>query len=331
MTKIFWFVALALTAGVFFIVLQFTSGDKDKGLPLAQPQVLVKEVPTTDVYVAKQDIPIGAILEPEMLDIQPWPSHLVLEDMVKADPSKPSDIVKMVVRTPFLKGEPIIRHKLANDKDPSFLAAQLPKGFRLVTIGVDPVSGVAGFVFPGDRVDVLVTHDLELGKQADSVPLSQPQSAANGSNAPAAPLPPKKDPVTEVLLSNVLVMAINQKATAHGGEPPVQPSMISLAVAPGDVQKIRLTENGNGRLSLALRSLKDKDDAELARPTGLGDLSRLTSPAYFPVLYDANGQPSFISPAAEADAKDQKAADDQKTSIKVTRGVKEEAVEVTRP
>src|SRR5580658_4035513 len=102
-----------------------------------------------------------------MLYIQTWPKHLKLDDMVEANPSEPSGLLKMVARTPFTKGEPIMLSRLANEKDPSFLAASLPKGMRVVTIAVDQVSGVAGFIFPGDRVDVIITHDISLSQHAE--------------------------------------------------------------------------------------------------------------------------------------------------------------------
>jgi pilus assembly protein CpaB len=316
------FIAIALAAGAFFITMRLTTGENDKSLPITQPHLVTKEVPTVDIYTAKQDIPIGEVIQQPMLDIQPWPKHLLLPDMIPANPNQPNEIVRMVARTPFQKGEPIILNKLANDKDPSFLAASLPKGMRVVTIAVDPMTGVGGFLFPGDRVDVLVTHDLNLDKPSEKK--SNP-AKANGQNAANV----KKDPVTEVLLSNIRVMAVNMKSTAHGGEPPVQPSHVSLEVSAADAQKIRLTEYGNGRLSLALRSLKDREEADLPRPTGVGDLSRLTPPAYFPVLYDVNGQANFTSPEAEARVKEEE--EEAKGSITVVRGVKPEEVEVSRP
>jgi len=321
MRLIIMFIAIALAAGAFFLTMHFTSNqESEKGLPIAQPQTVYKEVPTIDVYTAKQEIPIGAIIKPDMLDIQPWPKHLKLDDMVEANPNQASDLVKMVARTPFTKGEPIMLSRLANEKDPSFLAASLPKGMRVVTVAVDQVSGVAGFVFPGDRVDVLVTHDINLSQREEMGPGGKKQE-------------PKKDPITEVLLSNIRVMAVNQKSAAHGGEPPMIPSTISLEVSASDAQKLRLTESGNGRLSLALRSLHDKDEIELARPTGLGDLSRLTPPAYFPVLYDTNGQMSYTPRVVSGNPSDvpANAETSENAAIIVVRGVTAEEVEVSRP
>lgn len=316
MRLIIMFVAIALAAGAFFITMHYTSKENEKTAIVVQPQPVYKEVPTVNVYTAKHDIPIGAIIKEDMLDIQPWPKHLMLDDMVEANPNEASDLLKMVVRTPFTKGEPFVRSRLANEKDPSFLAASLPKGMRVVTIAVDMVSGVGGFVFPGDRVDVIITHDINLSQREEiKVDAGKPDN--------------KKDAITEVLLSNVRVMAVNQKSAMRSGEAPTAPANVSLEVSPSDAQKLRLTESGNGRLSLALRSLHDRDETELVRPTGLGDLSRLTPPAYFPVLYDLNGQANF-APHAGTD-KTPEAAEEEKSAITVVRGIRAEEVEVSRP
>lgn len=311
MRLIIFFVAIALAAGAFVLTSRFTTQPKDSDIPIAQPQTIIKDVPTADIYIAKQEIPIGTIIKPEMLDIQPYPKNLLLDGMVQADPNNPSPaIVRMVARTPFLKGEPLFMNKLGNEKDPGFLAAALPKGFRAVTIAVDNISGVGNFVYPGDRVDILITHDVGLDKAA----------------APPAGAVQPKDPITEVLLPNVKVLAVNQKPIIQGNEPPTPLTNVSLEVSSVDAQKLRLTENGNGRLSLALRSLKDREENELARPTGLSDLSRLTPPAYFPVLYDTTDKASKESeptaPGAEMP---------MKSVVNVVRGVKAEPVEVSQP
>lgn len=319
MRLIIFFVAIALAVGTFVLVAQYTAPNKETPIPVATPQPLVQEVPSIDVWTAKQDIPIGAVITKEMVDAQPYPKNLLLEGMMPADPNQPLDVLKMVARSPFQKGEPLFRSRLANEKDPSFLAGALPKGKRVVTIAVDPVSGVAGFVFPGDHVDVLVTHEVETGKSLEN------DGAGRTINSV-----PKKDPVTEVLLSNIKVMAVNQKAQGNNAEPPVLPSSVSLEVTPIEAQKLRLTENGNGRLSLALRSLRDQDENELTRPTGLSDLSRLTPPAYFPVLYDASGKPNVTEGAAAPEAQEESIIK-VRTLVNVVRGVRVESVEVSQP
>lgn len=258
MRLIIMFIAIALSAGAFFITMHFTSNNKDQAQP-TQPAIVQstpqpQEEPGVDIYTAKQDISIGTVITQDMLDLQSWPKSKLLADMVTVDQSHPSAALNMITRTPFQKGEPIIMNRLANPNDPSFLASSLDKGMRMITIAVDVVSGGGGFVFPGDRVDVLITHDVATGQMDEKKQ-------------------PIKDPVTEVLVSDVRIMATNQKSTAHGGDAPVVPTNVSLEVSADNAQKIRLAESANGRLSIALRALKDKDTATIARPTGISDLS----------------------------------------------------------
>jgi pilus assembly protein CpaB len=299
MRLIFLFIAIALAAAAFVVTLNLTKGPDTANLPVSTPQqVVVKEVPTVNVFIARQDIPIGAVVSRDTVDIQPWPKHLLLPDFVTQDQdiftaatevaAKPGDKPQeapvgskgqyndlkkyFVARTPFQKGEVIMRSKLANPNDPSFIAANLPKGMRAVTITADPISGVAGFVFPGDRVDVLITHSVEI---------TPSQVNDNGTVVPG-----RNEPITEVMLTNVKVIAVNQRATMQGAEGPQLPSSFTLEVSQTDAQKLRLTDLAQARLSVTLRSIEDKEDFELARPTGKGDLSRITPPSYFPVLYE---------------------------------------------
>jgi len=294
------FVAVALAAGTFFITMHYTNTPKKEVaaiVPVVEPKVQIKEAPTSDIYTAKTDIPIGAVITQDMLDLQPWPKNLVLPDMVLVQPPHPDDLIKMVARTPFLKGEPIMLNRLANANDPSFIAASLAEGMRLVTIAVDVVSGVGGFLFPGDRVDVLLTHD-------DIEPTNSYDTSVSSPNAPPKKDAPKKQ-VTELLMTNVRVLATNQKNTAHSGDALTIPTTVSLEVSPSDAQKLKLAENGNGRLSLALRSLKNRDaeNGEVP-PTKLSDLT----------IYKEKG--ATVSDISE---------------VKVVRGINTEAVEVSKP
>ena len=335
MKLIYLFVALALSAAAFFVAFQFANKEPEgEGVKIVKvPEVVEKPVPTADVYVARQPLPIGTVLEQRMLDRQPWPEHLVLPEFIKAGEGAPK-IDGMVTRTPFQVREPIIMSKLANPEDPSFLAASLPKGMRAVTISSDAVSGVAGFIFPGDRVDILINHEIA------------------GKEEIGARRRAQTEKITEVLLSDIRVLAVNQKATSAGAEGPIVPSSFTLAVSQSDAQKLRLAEK-TANLSMTLRSLHDREEIELARPTGVGDLSRITPPAYFPVLYKKNddytpqvveifdeGQEHaptpVISPLAPAPAEQVGLAPavdvgGYSDTIIVVRGVNAETVEVERP
>ncbi len=223
-----------------------------------QAEPVVKEV---SVYVAARDIPIGAVIDANMLTTRPWPEHLVVEGFV-VGAEQGQRIIDTVVRAPFKRNEPINSAKLINPDDPNFMAGELSAGMRLVTMGSDEISAVAGFVFPGDSVDVLVTHNVlrEGYSEADLADLGV--SAANAT-----------EEVTETLLRDVRVLAVDQRSTSgvddSGGV--IVPRSVSLEVTPQDAQRLRLAEE-IGRLSLALRSVEEGPDTAapaVTRPKNL--------------------------------------------------------------
>jgi pilus assembly protein CpaB len=198
-----------------------------------------------NVYVAAKPIPIGTTITEDMVAVQPWPEHLVLDGFVKAE-GGPSKVVGTVARAAFQQQEPIISAKLANPNDPNFLAGELPKGMRVITIPINETEGIGGFVFPGDRVDVILTHEIDKPK------------FTLGSDAPSV----EKDSVTETLLTNTMVVAVDQRAAGAQATDDkgnlIIPHSVSLMVSPADAQRIRLGEKV-GTLTLTLRSMSDKD------------------------------------------------------------------------
>lgn len=253
------FIAIALAATAGFAVLKLT-GDKrnDSETNVVQnPQSAPQDVQAVDVLVAMNEIPVGTIIDHTMYDRQPWPKHLVLDQFIVAGDNSPG-IEGMVTRGPFLAREPLIRSKLANPNDPSFLAAALPPGMRAVTLATDAVSGIAGFVFPGDRVDILFTHEKPM---TDEERKDRPMGA-------------RPELVTEVLVTDLKVLAVDQRPTSATGEKLIVPTTVSLEASQEDAQKIRLGEKG-GTLALALRSIKDRDNKEMVEPTLQKNLTRI--------------------------------------------------------
>lgn len=268
------------------MTLYMAMGGKEQ--PTKVPDVIVKVVPkevevkTVPVLIARQDIPIGKVLDENDFDIKPWPEHLVIPGFI----SGPEGGVRKVARASFVKDEPILEGKLQNPNDPSFIAAALGPGMRAVTINIDLTGSVAGFIMPGDRVDVLFTFSLSsLGGQAG-------QAAAQGGGSSG-----NSGEVTEVMLPNVKILAVDQRVTG-GVDPqgkqqgPAVPASVTLEVGQRDAQKLRLAEK-MGKLSFVMRSLKDKDKFDIVRPTSSQDLSRILPPAYFPVLFDSDALYDF--------------------------------------
>jgi pilus assembly protein CpaB len=226
--------------------------------PLDQPQA-ASQVATVDVLVARQDIQTGTVITEALVDRQPWPSNLVLEGFMTGDAAS-SAVIGMVARGDFKTREPLISTKLARKEDASFLASSLGSGMRAVTVAVDPISGVGGYLFPGDRVDVILTHGINS------------ENAGSRSGAFAA----------EVLMPDVRVLAVNNRKNpqAQGQGRSAQavddapPANVTLELTQQDAKRLRLSEK-NGTLSLALRSLEDRGQDESGAPISLGDITHV--------------------------------------------------------
>src|SRR5687768_2027016 len=110
------------------------------------------------ILVARKALPVGTIIDPESLAFQAWPKELV-QNAYYLEGAPESDMTKLlgtVVRNPVTAGQPITQGALVGPNDRGFLAAALGPGMRAVTVPVSTTTGVAGFVFPGDRVDVIL-------------------------------------------------------------------------------------------------------------------------------------------------------------------------------
>jgi Flp pilus assembly protein CpaB len=334
-------IAIVIGLGVFMLANNFMKKEdiRPKERIVEVVKEVPQEVPTVDVFVARSDIPVGTSLETRHFDCQPWPTHLVLDSFIVSDGQscRGTDLVGLVTRSAFQSREPIIRSKLSNRNNPGFLAAGLNEGNRAVTIAVDLLSSVAGFIFPGDRVDILINHRVDMG--------------------PADPENPNSRPLTkeimEILLPDIKIIAIDQRA-AGAQQGAKVPASVTVEVSKSDAQKLKLGE-ARGRLTLALRPLDKAASGEeegIARPTGIDDLSRVVPPEYFPILYsndgdytiDESGQVSEIpieireemnrrmgirtatSTGGAASSRKKDTAE-----VRIVRGVQSEELEVSRP
>lgn len=301
---IFFALVVAVASGLAFWYMNSGNDSVVAEVPGVQ-QVQVEE---TSIIVARRDIPVGHKITEEDLDQQTWPQSLVLPDFVLA--GSQAELIDRIARTPFKERQPIARSFVANPNDPGFIAAQLPAGKRAVTIPIDDVSGVSGFIFPGDHVDVIVKHKVGLNRkfeQGESAELMSLRKRYDPNYeipqvdySQHLPLFTKYDiptlmsvdmqgkqptlNVTEVLVSNVRVLAVGTLISLQSQENQGAPTTITVEVSELDAQKIRHSEQGS--LTLALRSLDDVEEKAIPRPVGDSDMSRLTPPSYFPNLYD---------------------------------------------
>jgi pilus assembly protein CpaB len=220
------------------------------GAPSASAKPSVPVGP--EVLVATRALPVGTIIDAESFRFQRWPEGLVQPAYyIKGKPGvRPADLVGTVVRNEVTAGQPFTQGSLIRPGERGFLAAALGPGMRAVTVAVSATSGVAGFVFPGDRVDIVLTQEIEGG--GDGTPLK----------------------VSETVMRNVRVLATDQRMSAQGedGKAVVQRfSMVTLEATPKIAEKIAVAQK-IGDLSLSLRSIAD-NSAELERAIASGEVT----------------------------------------------------------
>ena len=251
---------ILIAVGAGFFVLQ-TVQPESQSASITQES---PEIEADNVLVARQSIAVGTTITEEMLDQQPWPRHLVLDGFIVSG-SPEANIIGMVARSEFQQQEPISRYKLANLNDANFIAAALPEGMRALTLEVNTISGVAGYIFPGDRIDIIMTHGI-------------PDALALQDSTAVAPRSATESGFAETILSDIKVLAIEirglgaYKNSAEQEQEPQAPTNITLELTPEQAQAVRLAES-NGSISLALRSLKD-GGSEIVPATKLEDLTK---------------------------------------------------------
>ena len=202
---------------------------------------LAPQIQTQEVLVAALDIGQGQALSMENVRWQPWPEEAVNAAFVSktARPDAIETLKGFVVRSGFVAGEPIREAKLAGP-DSGFMSAILPSGMRAVAVRVSAQNTAGGFILPNDRVDVIQT-------------IAQP-GAAEGQT----------ENVSQTILTNVRVLAIDQTVEEAAGQAVVVGKTATIAVTPDQAEMITAAES-SGMLSLALRSMADTDEAVAAK------------------------------------------------------------------
>jgi pilus assembly protein CpaB len=222
-------VVLAIAIGAGGVAAYLASGS-DKPVP-TQPVV---QMQTVDVLVAKSDIGLGQSVKPDDLQWQAWPAATAtnfISRASKADAVK--EITGSIARSPFIAGEPIREQKLVKADGSGFMAAILPAGFRAISTEISPETGAGGFILPNDRVDVLLTK-REKNPDGKSPDISN----------------------SEVILSNVRVLAIDQAPKEKDGTNTLVGKTVTLELKPEQAETLARSRQ-NGSLTLALRSIAD--------------------------------------------------------------------------
>ncbi len=266
-----------LTAGLVYSYLKKTSGN------LAGDGVAV--------VVAKVDIGTKTRITPEMVQVTKVPAPYLQPGGVQ----ELQAVIGMVSRESIVAGEQITSRRLLGEGKSAGFTGIIPQDKRAITIGVNEVSGVAGFTKAGDYVDVVVTFDKN--------------TAGNH--------------VSQLVLQNVLVLAANRESESGAGEPAntnskdkkeiSKTATVTLAVTPDEVAKLTLSED-KGKVRLVLRPFMQSTGVNSASPVTPQDIVGIYNP---PVVQ----APSGNAPVPPATGK-------QAGGIQMIRGTKAEVITI---
>ena len=235
--------ALIIAGSTVWFVRNWVGNQNPQVVQQTAEIVVQQQKPTVEILVAASNLPAGTLLREEHVTWQAWPESDDLEEryFVK-EKREVKDLIGTVVRQGIATGEPLSDGRIVKPGQSGFLAAVLRPGTRAVSIEINATSGVAGFVFPGDRVDLILTMQI-----------TNQQDGGEGSRTRAS----------ETILTDVRIVAMDQSTNDQSQEASVS-RVATLEVTPKEAEIVSLSQE-LGRLSLSLRSIarlpdeKDKD------------------------------------------------------------------------
>jgi len=237
--------ALIVAAITAFFARTLVAGN---AAPQAGAVTMAPVVDGPEVLVATRSLPVGTILDATALKYQPWPKELVDNAYYLKDKTNLQSLQGTVVRSIITAGQPVTQGSLVKPGDRGFLAAALGPGMRAVTVPVSAQAAVAGFVFPGDRIDLVLTQTVAGG--GDGQPLK----------------------VSETIMRNIRVLATDQRTdnlVGEDGKTQVRAfSNVTIEATPKMAEQVAVAQT-LGSLSLSLRSIAD-NSAELEEAIASG-------------------------------------------------------------
>jgi pilus assembly protein CpaB len=230
-TIIFAVVALLVAVGTAVLIQNWMANQQ------AQMRAMIPKPqapPTgTRILVAKRNLPMGTLLKPTDMEWQTWPPGRLSQAYMVEGQKSIDTVVGAVVRNTITAGEPVTEGQVVKPGQRGYLAAVLTPGRRAITVPINATSGIAGFIFPGDRVDILVSHRAKKGKATVRA--------------------------SETVLENVRVLAVDQHLENPKGKASVGKTA-TLEVTPRQAEIITVARSLGG-LSMSLRGLRQEEGA----------------------------------------------------------------------
>jgi pilus assembly protein CpaB len=207
--------------------------------PEPEPQAPVAAAPTVSVLVAGRSLDPGDLVRRRDLAWQDWPESALTPTLLRRDDVARDELAGSVARRAIAAGQPVLQADVVQPGDRGFLAAVLDPGKRAVSVATTESSGVAGLIYPGDRVDVILTQGL-------------PAEGTSGS-----------DQVSQTLMSGLRAVAVGRSLSPAGTRESAdaeRSGTITLEVSPDQARRIALAKD-MGRIDLVLHSLADAGGA----------------------------------------------------------------------
>lgn len=229
-----------VVAGVTAMYAQSWISNQQRPVTIIQAPKEVEEN-TSEVLVAEINVPSGHFIKPQDIRWQRWPSDDIPDNYIVKQSTKKDDIVGSVVRRGLFAGQPITTASVVKPGDRGFLAAVLSPGMRAVSVPINATSGNSGLIFPGDRVDLILTQTLD------------------GDTTRR---------VSETVLPNIRIIAMGVETgdDPQRGKHHEKARTATLEVSPRQAESVALVTE-LGKLSLSLRSLaRDDEDAVASVP-----------------------------------------------------------------
>lgn len=239
--------SIALGIGAVFLGKSYFLGDSKDSVPA--PVIAEEKAPEiTRILVASRAFETGDAVTIDDVHFVDWPNEMLPDGVMTS-----RQLLRTPADTPFqargmlVKGEPVVLEKLSMQPVRTTLSTEISDGYRAVSIQVSSVTGVAGFVLPDDRVDIIMVSETDRGSRAPDVK-------------------------AEVILQDVRVLAVDQTVqTEDDGAMPAE--TVTLEVTPIGAARISLAAD-IGKLSLALRG---KSSADAATTQAASQVVRLPS------------------------------------------------------
>lgn len=220
--------AVVCAGGAGLMVMNIMKQEPQVVKVASAPQVKMKKV-----LIAREEIPMGSELKMDRLEWQNWPEDNIRESFVTQDlkPEAVKEFAAAIARASFFAGEPIREAKIVRS-DSGYLSAILPSGRRAVAIRVQAQTSAGGFILPNDHVDVIMTYRDKKGVW-----------------------------ITETILENIRVLAIDQDIEEKDGKKTNVGSTATMELTPDQVQIVSVASQiSRNRLLLSLRSVEDSGD-----------------------------------------------------------------------